>query len=391
MDHVKAAMDYFFARLDPRVSHVSLGFHGGGEPTLALDVLRHTLARFRRSAEKSERKLAEVRIATNGFFGKDVLDWLIEERIGVQFSLDGPADVHDRQRPTRTGDGSFRKVIGNIRSAVGAGLRPSIRAVVTQSSVSRLTELVQIACQLGVRDVSLDFCNEMGRAVKSNLSPPEGDVFVGNYLQAFELGLTLDVWVFTSGLRCLRLGSNRYCMAVAPIIGVTPEGHLSSCSSAYLASDPQAKYFMFGSIGSDCDVRINQRRKSRLEARRTENILGCKGCFLEDVCAGGCPARGLQSTGDLLKPCPRECEIAKTINAEVIARIADCDILASGRFLQHDIHWRRDDQPGSPRLRLVTLMPPGHPARDTYDPEFRPLLPPRPHDPEQPDFYLATQ
>jgi hypothetical protein len=148
---------------------------------------------------------------------------------------------------------------------------------------------------------------------------------------------------------------------------------------------------MFGTIGSDGQVHIDRERKSRLKARRTENIPACKGCFLEDVCAGGCPSQGLMSTGDLLKPCPRECEIARAINAEVIARIADCDILASNKYLQQDIHWSRDDQPDSPRLRLITLIPPGHPACETYDREFRPLLPRRPYDPDRPALYLATQ
>jgi uncharacterized protein len=391
MNHVHAAMDHFFATLKEEVSHVSLGFHGGGEPTLVIDVLRRSKTSFQKLADKHGKILRRVQVATNGVFGKDVLDWLIREKIDVQVSLDGPSDVQDRQRPTRTGGGSYRTAIENIRSMVSAGLKPSIRAVVTQSSISRLAELLQIAYELGVRHVSLDLCNETGRALATKETPPQTEVFVKYYLRAFRLGLNMDMWVSTSGLRCLRGGRDYYCMAVAPSIGVTPEGYLSSCPSTCFTSDALAEYFMLGRVGPDGHVRIDRDRKIRLEARRTENMSACKGCFLEDVCAGGCPALGLQNTGDLLKPCPRECEVARAINAEVIARVADCDILASNKYLQQDIHWKRDDRPGSPRMRLITLIPPGHPARETYDPEFRPLLPRRPHDPDRPAFYLATR
>jgi len=63
MDHVHAAMDYFFATQSGHVSHVSLGFHGGGEPTVAFDVLRRTVARFQKLAKKHRKTLERVHIA----------------------------------------------------------------------------------------------------------------------------------------------------------------------------------------------------------------------------------------------------------------------------------------------------------------------------------------
>ena len=46
------AIDRFFDELAPEVAHVSLSFHGGGEPTVALPVMRSTWRRFRERADQ---------------------------------------------------------------------------------------------------------------------------------------------------------------------------------------------------------------------------------------------------------------------------------------------------------------------------------------------------
>lgn len=62
-------------------------------------------------------------------------------------SLDGPEEVHDRQRM----DGSHGKVIEGIRAAKAAGLNVWTNTVITKENVDYLPDLVAGAKKLGVR------------------------------------------------------------------------------------------------------------------------------------------------------------------------------------------------------------------------------------------------
>jgi uncharacterized protein len=108
----------FAARLAEYVAETGIKraavIYHGGEPLLAG---AETIVEFTRllRAEVGPEVELEVGLQTNGLLLTDaVLDALQSERIAVSLSLDGPKEVNDLHRTTRTGRSSFEKVEGAL-------------------------------------------------------------------------------------------------------------------------------------------------------------------------------------------------------------------------------------------------------------------------------------
>ena len=54
-------------------------------------------------------------ITTNGTIMNDeILEWFINNRVHLKLSIDGTMEIHDRNRKTKFGIGSYRNIIKNI-------------------------------------------------------------------------------------------------------------------------------------------------------------------------------------------------------------------------------------------------------------------------------------
>lgn len=105
-----AAVDFFLARSGD-VEEPVISFYGG-EPLLGFDVVK-AVAKTVRSAPDGDR--VRFIIDTNGtLVDEDVAAFLNDNHVYVQFSLDGPQQIHDRYRKLRNGAGSYEGVIAGI-------------------------------------------------------------------------------------------------------------------------------------------------------------------------------------------------------------------------------------------------------------------------------------
>jgi uncharacterized protein len=103
--------------LDPRTFVLTFF---GGEPLLNLPVVYFLAERLHRSA--AARGLAmQVNVITNGLLlTPEVVDRLLPFGLNfVKITLDGDRDAHNRMRPLRGGQGTFDKIIHNIRRIAG--------------------------------------------------------------------------------------------------------------------------------------------------------------------------------------------------------------------------------------------------------------------------------
>ena len=88
----------------------------GGEPLLNLPVVYEMSARLWRETQKRDVEL-KIKIITNGLLlTEEVVDRLKPYGlVGVKITLDGDRDTHNRMRPLRGGQGTFDRIIENIR------------------------------------------------------------------------------------------------------------------------------------------------------------------------------------------------------------------------------------------------------------------------------------
>ena len=102
-----------------RPERLSLTFFGG-EPLLNLPVVYY-LAEHVHAAAAARGVPLTISIVTNGLLlTPEVVDRLLPYGFtGVKITLDGDQAAHDRKRPLRGGQGTFDRIIANVRAVAG--------------------------------------------------------------------------------------------------------------------------------------------------------------------------------------------------------------------------------------------------------------------------------
>jgi uncharacterized protein len=96
--------------------HLSVSWFGG-EPLYGLSAIEDLAPFFSETARENSLKYSSS-MTTNGYLltpdvAEKLLDWGIR---AFQITLDGPAEDHDRSRPTRDGGGSFATIFENLKA-----------------------------------------------------------------------------------------------------------------------------------------------------------------------------------------------------------------------------------------------------------------------------------
>jgi len=92
---------------------LSIGFYGG-EPLLAFAVIQSCVD-YARTAFPEFKNRFSFALTTNLVLENDaVLDYLMDNKFYVLVSLDGPHDLHDRYRKSKTGHCTFNQIVDNL-------------------------------------------------------------------------------------------------------------------------------------------------------------------------------------------------------------------------------------------------------------------------------------
>ena len=114
----------------------------GGEPLLNLPVM-YDLAERAWQASQARGVPMSISVITNGLLlTPEVVDRLLPFGLnGVKITLDGDKDTHNRMRPLRGGQGTFDRIVENIRRVAGR-CRISIGGNFDESSVDSYPALL---------------------------------------------------------------------------------------------------------------------------------------------------------------------------------------------------------------------------------------------------------
>ena len=121
----------------------------GGEPLLNLPVTYYLSERMAESARSRDLPM-EIQIITNGLLlTPEVVDRLVPFGLtGVKVTLDGDRDAHNKMRPLRGGQGTFDRIVENIRG-VADKVHVAIGGNFDESTVDSYHELLDF---LGAQD-----------------------------------------------------------------------------------------------------------------------------------------------------------------------------------------------------------------------------------------------
>jgi uncharacterized protein len=166
--------------------HIKIEFQGG-EPLLNFDLVEKIVQDAEVLNRHFEKRLTFV-IATNlALLDDRVLDFCGQHDIFISTSLDGPADLHNRNRPRPGADSWERTIVGirRVRETLGVD-RVSALMTTTAASLDRPREIIDVYLENGINNVFLRPLSPYGFAIKTK---SHAAYDVDRWLQFYEDGL----------------------------------------------------------------------------------------------------------------------------------------------------------------------------------------------------------
>lgn len=275
----------------------AIGFHGGGEPMLAWDLVVRCVDYARERADALGLDV-EVFTATNGLLSPQQRQFLAEHFTTANVSFDGPADIQDYNRPTLSGGGSYEQVADTLQEFDRRGFSYGLRTTITADTVGRMSEIVEsIASRFRAEYLHIEPVWQCGRCAMTGERPPSEEQFVREFLRAREKGVQRGIRVFYSGAR-LDVLTSKFCAAPGDGFSVLPEGIATSCYEITETSDPRAAIFHYGRYVPETDAfEFDQARIQALQGYSVEHLPYCRDCFCRWHCAGDCLAKVFEKSG----------------------------------------------------------------------------------------------
>lgn len=310
------AIDHY---LSYNPSHPRVTLFGAGEPTSAADVVKHVITKYGNRVRWA--------LTTSGVMPEALLRWLAEHDVLITFSVDGPPSIQDRLRPTKNGFPSSPYVERSLRIWKERSPQPlSVRTTLTSDSVSHIGEILEYFERFGVERVHLEPMYGLGRGESLYRAAP---IEVERWVDAIIFSLE---WARKT-LKKVRVGELTYFLQRAsnhrtycgPMGGstlvVNHLGELTACSEVDDGLNEKWPLFSIGT--AEGGFSIDRDKMKRLASRLTTNMEQCKGCFVRNLCRGGCAHKGLTKTGDLFAPEPTHCAFMRAIVPRIIKRMAE--------------------------------------------------------------------
>lgn len=312
LDTAKQCIDTALESM-PEGSFLNLGLFGG-EPLLRFDLIKEIVAyAYRRTSEMFVP--VRIGITTNGtLVSSDILDYIAEQKINLCFSIDGPEDVHDRNRRYQNGSGSFVEVVRNLELAIQRLGIVEVNAVVGPDTLYDVPRTVDFLTNLGVRVIHLspnikatwsaEVCNHFHDVYRQT-----AEYYIACYQRGDEIALNI---IDSKAILFVKGGYSQTdtCTMGDGEWGIAPSGNLYPCER-FIGEDNDPT-FSLGNIQTG----INPSLRCALRLKRGNNREECSNCYYKRFCMSWCGCTNWFMSGQTDIPSPAFCEMERaTIEA----------------------------------------------------------------------------
>ena len=270
---------------------INLGFYGG-EPFLCPDIVKNISRELGNYCVNNKIEIY-LTITSNGTMLtaellKEILGISHANKTIIQFTIDGPPDIHNIRRPMKSneedgGRSSFDLTFSNLLGVVDI-VRPTVRINLDKQNIDSIDDLLTIFDNHGLREkIHIYFYPTMS------------------------CNKSCDEFIFTDAeinkemARAWSIAQNYGYHISAPLqrgicadangrsINIGPNGNLHSCQG-FITVDS----FACGNVNSD---RFNDHYLEHLNLNNWEKCID-EGCEMVTVCAGGCRERAFEELGN---------------------------------------------------------------------------------------------
>lgn len=140
----------------------------GGEPLLNFDLVRYVVLKAKQINEVEKRELQFVITTTLSLITDEILDFCKAHKIFLSSSLDGPEDLHNRNRP-RPGKDSYSRFVEGLQKARDKLGYDAVSALMTTSpaSLTRVRDIIDEYLRHDLDGIFLRHLSPYGFAIKT--------------------------------------------------------------------------------------------------------------------------------------------------------------------------------------------------------------------------------
>jgi len=287
-DTARQSVDFMFDSAGTNDA-VNLTFFGG-ETLLNFQVLQRTVVyALGRGAELGK----EVRfsLTTNGTLLKpEIIEWLIENDVGVTISVDGPRELQDEHRVFHNGKGSYDVMMPRVKQLLQrrTGGLIGARVTLTRQNMDvirifrHLTEEIGFQ-EVGFAPVTTSWTRDFALGEEGYTSMlQQFEILSREFLEAAIEGRHHAFGNIKETIEEIHKGvSKAYpCGAGLGLVGVATDGDVALCHR-FAGSDEHR-------VGSVYDGLDRARQAAFLERNHLANKTDCSQCWVRPICSGGC-------------------------------------------------------------------------------------------------------
>jgi len=296
--------------------HLTLELQGG-EPLLAFDVIRHIVPLAKRRATGLGKAL-DIVVTTNlANATDDMLYYLRDENIKVSTSLDGPAFIHNANRP-RPGNNSYELTIQNIeraRKILGVGKVAALMTT-TQLSLQHPIEIIDEYVRRGFHSIFLRPISPYGFAVKTK---KKTGYQIDDFLKFYRTGLAHIIRINQDGYNLAEVYAKIVLTKIMTPYGTgfvdlqSPagaginvlvynyDGDVYATDEARMLAEMGDQTFRLGNVNthSHKDIFTGEPFLSLVSASCNQSLSGCSDCAFQLFC-GSDPVFNHATQGDMV-------------------------------------------------------------------------------------------
>lgn len=299
-----------------------LVFTGGGEPTLEWDSLQAAVRETRTLAESSGIEWKSY-IATNGCTSGTRLRWLARNVGKIGLSCDGPADIHNLQRPTAHLNPSLDVIERAAELIQKEGGQFSVRTTITPASFARQPEIVRWLCErLHAREIRFE--PVYSTAPGMGFQPEDATRFVCEFMTAQQVAAELGADLSLSGVRLDEL-HGPHCSVSKDVLHLRADGTATTCFHSCTEASPEGAIYTVGCFDRQTGrYRLDSRRIAQLRAVAARIPSRCMECLNAYHCARSCP------DWCLLRDSPQSDDFAPDFRCRVARQITTAWLIEAG-------------------------------------------------------------
>jgi uncharacterized protein len=283
-----------------------------------------------REHQEAGRADISLGIVTNGTLYNEQIRGFFQEHIdNVTFSLDGPQEINDGQRISKSGRSVYRIAENNIRRLTEEGrFNWAFRSIVTSRSCDRVDEIFDHLDDfgsggIGLVDVDLpsdhplhvnddQYRRYLDQIVEVNRKGLKS-FLEGGQAVAFEYPFYILFYLIS------RSHALYHCNAGSNLLAVTAEGDVYPCHR-FVGEEA----FCMGNVS---DPQLRERPRYREMRQRFIDLTVdarpvCSGCWARYLCGGACVKHAWSEHGDLAAPVERHCLYIKTVVEALLPELA---------------------------------------------------------------------